>query len=76
MTIGLHGPMHRRWGIEPLPFDIGDQPVPLPRTQTDRARFRRRSNEVATMPSPIIQPHAGIIPDQELQARFPPIATT
>ena len=61
--------MNRRWRLKTLPFDAGDQPVPLPRRQTHGARFRGRPDEVPSVQSSMAQPYAGAVPDQQLQPR-------
>ena len=66
--------MHRGGGIESLPFNAGDEPVPLARRERHGARVRRRPDKVATMQAPVTQPDTSAVPDQKLQARSPPIA--
>ena len=64
----------RRWrGLESLPIDARNQPLPLLRREAAGGRIGTGPDEVATMQSPMTQPHAGAIPDEEFDPGAPVI---
>lgn len=64
----------RRWrGLESLPIDTRNQPLPLLRREGAGGRIGTGPDEVTTMQAAMTQPHAGAIPDEEFDPGAPVI---
>jgi len=69
----LHPPMRRRRGLESLPIDARNQPLPLPRREGAGGRIGTGPDEVTTMQAAMTQPHTRAIPDEEFDPGAPVI---
>ncbi len=65
--------MHRRRGLESLPIDARNQPLPLLRREGEGGRIGTGPDEVATVQAAMTQPHASAIPDEEFDPGAPVI---
>ena len=65
--------MRRRRSLEPLPIDARNQPLPLLRREGAGSRIGTGPDEMAAMQSPMTQPHAGAVPDEEFDPGAPVI---
>ena len=60
----LHLPVIRRAGLETLPFDPTNQPVPDLAVKTTDRVARTGPVEAAPVQSALAEPHPGAIPDE------------
>jgi hypothetical protein len=61
------------WGIQSLPIDTRDEPLPLGGRERTHRRFCGGPDEMPTMQTAMTQPDAGAIPSQELDPGSPMI---
>lgn len=65
--------MRRGRGIQSLPIDTCNQPLPLRRRERAGGRVRGGPDEMAAMQAPMTEPHPRAIPDEKLDPGAPVI---
>ncbi len=70
----LYPPVGGWRGVQSLPIDPGNQPLPLRRREGEQRSVCRGPGEVALMQTSLTKPDAGAIPDQEFEPILPSVA--